>query len=487
VEKERVLKSTLKGNIALLTAITVLLSCGKISPSDKRKSNKDVSAAEEQGGEEVVLDIVAEYESKPVDVIFLRGSSSVFGDVNVPFRGRLVTAINKEVALRELAVRLQNLGVDLQFGVLPTVFGDRNQANLNGGLLLGLPNNPADPKFIMKPGESFIEAASARMSQGIEVNARIYPMTSIKELIAKSKVDGPSKGMIRSNAILAIFALNYADEDDESLDWTYIRDLLDSEKGPGNWSLSVISPPKTGCAYKATNGMLDRHTNMHYIGLTNGQPSADGAQLWPTYVRRNKTISLQEYSSGVFQDLCADSYAGFVNSFASETMQAGFFEVALKVPADHTSIEVTVNDSPVEGWRYFPEGPKLLIPTSVKNGTKVVIKYQTPRVVNGEVVYGPKDAKESNGKIGGANVSTAQLAFANGGAQAALAGCGGNCHNGRNFANFDMALQFGANIQSRVKIADGTPGDMPPGPGNALNATQIKAIDDWVNEFVLGN
>jgi len=247
--------------------------------------------------------------------------------------------------------------------------------------------------------------------------------------------------------------------------------FLDEAKGEGNWMVSAIIPDETGCAYRQVNG-TPRHTNDLYV---------QSADAWETYPRLSKVLKLQRHSGGLMQSLCGDSYTEFMAEFAGAGTKSAHFAVELEKPADPATITITVNGSPVEGWRYKIADQILMVPTSIVPGTAFQVSYTTPEEKGDDELYIPDEGIDTIADIQEVSLSPANIAFLSDVRPVMLANCTtGGCHgNVFNAGDFDQVWSYRVSIVDRMNRAPAATGFMPQAP-NTISQTNKDIILNWI-------
>ncbi len=452
---------TLKVLITIARASSAI-GCG-MKPSDRLLALR--AADSEIESQEVSVDVVANYEIKPVDVVVLRESHNVFRNGGYPFMKKLYQQVNEPLAYKNLAVRLFNSGLDFQLGVANSTFNTQAEAATGAGLLLG---NATNQNHIMDAtGFDFLSAVQTRLTNTFDRNLA-FPITTIKQLLDRSATVGnESTGMIREDAILSILVVGILDEVADSFDTADLIQRLDDLKGPGNWIVSALMPEATGCAYQLNDGTA-RHSNDFYT------PSN-----FEAYERRNKVLKLQQHSGGIFQSICADSYVDFTDKFVSEGTKTGFFEDDLNSNAQPETIVVRTGDITVEGWKYKPSAHLLMLPTLIKSGTVVSISYKTAPESDDAGWFNPASGRETISKIEDVELSPAEIAYYDGIQDIMQRNCTA-CH--AQYNNFDATWNNRVNIQMRISLPATDPLSMPRNT-TWNQPTDRDAVLEWISTY----
>lgn len=460
-------------------------ACGRVSPSGSAKSADTSQLSNTQSTMSLTQEFTAEYSQKPVDVLVMRENSNrinsqavaattapAFPAAQYPFGRKLFVNANMTDgvprAMKNFAARLFYAPVDFRLAVVETVFANDAAAATGAGSLL----SPAgESGIINRDTASFLDVAERRpnaITERNDINFH-YPYKALQGVLTKSSAPVGATGFLRNGAMLAVLYIGYSDEIKESMESSDMIAALDASRGPGNWVVWAIMPDEAGCEWHT-----GRHTNEDYFTA----PST--AEQWASYKRKNKMHKLVKHSGGKYKSLCfaptdtTHPYMAFIDQFVNEGMSQAFISVKLDKKPVAESIKITVNGSEVEGWRYDPNNEVLMVPTTIKSGTKFSVTYDTVVTVAGTIYNGPSGGGEVLSDISGGVISQRQIQF-NDSVRAVFATNCNGCHNNR-YNNFDFANGAGK-TPALTRISNST---MPPA-GSTITAGDRTILLEWLS------
>ena len=458
----------------LLVLLFFLGGCGTSkdgSNSGQVATNADATVV---GASKSVV-VLADYATKPVDILVIRENSGALRAPEFPFGIRINQPSNGGVmAIQTLALGLlETLGARARVAFLDTTFANEDGYRSGAGRLLRVPPKvpgaaPGDAIITAKTNLQFLDdvVATSRWTQDQYNPLFFRPLDVIMRLAAASTdATTTSAGFLRREAFLSILYVTYSDEIYESTESGDVAEALNAAVGAGNWSVSGIVPDRTGCAWKKTD-KSDRNTN----------DGGDIAKMDPNYKRKNKIHKLIESSGGIFGSLCQDTYFETVGRFVKEATRAGYFPVPISDVIDPKSISVTVAGYPAEGWRYLVSEKTLLLPTTIKVGTVVTVTYTVTGITTGAVITPTAGVDGEIPVIKPSQLSKSELAFATS-IRSILQreGCIG-CHP--KYSAYEAAWNERATILMAIQRMKG---DLKRMPRNATNDADFSSVGNFTD------
>lgn len=445
----------------------LVVSCGfdlRVRPSDEEAKPKTEN--QEFVSQEITLNLTADYELPPVDVLVIQEHHNHFRNNNLPFRGPLYASQSVPTAYDHLAVRLFNSGLDFQLGAINSTANNINDATTNTGALLD--DGAGGNQILTAEGFNFFTDALTVLTPTFDRNES-YPFTAIKGLLDRSAQGGAEGDFLREDAKLAVLYVGVLDEVNEVHSANAMIEMLDNAKGAGNWRFSGMIPDKNGCSFRDNNGTL-RNTNDIYTG-------ADSS-LWDAYPRQNRIHEVIEKSGGVLTSICSESYIDLIEDFMKQGTSLGFFEVSLDEYPDPDSIEVVMNGFAVEGWRYDAESNVMMIPTTIRPGMDFTVSFRTVEdLVEG--LFEDDFIYEEISQIEEVALSPAEIAFFDEIQDVMIRNCTG-CHN--QYSDFDATWNNRVNIEMRIQLPETDPLSMPQNTTFAMPDDMSKILN-WISTY----
>lgn len=303
----------------------------------------------------------------------------------------------------------------------------------------------------------FQKEFSRRLFQADDETYSYKPIAALRRVVSGSP-DSALRGKA-GKAFTSIVLINSrADRGDE----TPFTDVLSTfdQNLKGGWALSVIGLPENGC------DLGDEKRTMI------GQPKlADGKDSNQRY--RSFQLAKTAGAKARFVSICETDFESFFQDLAASPAGSQNSVVELGAKAVAKSIEVRSDKGLVTGWKYVSGETKLTLPSFVKPGTKLSIRF----VVHDGKSANPLPAAMAAPPLVEKKLSPEELEFLQKAAPQIRNQCG-NCHgpgSGRtvyvdNFANVIMRKDT---IKTRLSLPAADAMRMPPGGGDQNQVNQI--------------
>lgn len=491
-------------NILLMT---LLSSCGLISPSDEKKdesaaNESDVNNDDQKNSGAALtqsVETVVKFDfNKTFDFVLLRENSDRLTETNPnnnstyryePFIARLYEGEETVTPqLYDLLLGKMYAGnLDIKMGVLDAMHQTETAETL--GSLVADENGENVTFDFTKPQSSLgaKERMNHRTSTTYNSPNNFFPLTSLYRFLEKAKLENSAENtsgkFFRKNSKLVILYSQFMDDANDSFNSLTLAKMLDDSVGKGNWKLSIAGIPDEGCFWKLDEDSgteIEKHTDADAsaANISDGNIETNKDALL-AYVRRDNMKNLMNYSSGVFMSLCDGDVSKFTEDFLNNAMRPTYFTIDLGQEADFESIKILLGKEEIQDFIYDSKKNQVSVRSDMlKEGQKITVNFINAKDAGKTHT---KDSGDGDGvsDIGEKILTPAELAFVNDGIKDALVASCNGCHGNR-YNSFDYTYANKNAAFMRITNADNP---MPPNDPEFMNSEDGKAIIEWINAF----
>lgn len=403
---------------ASLSAL-LLSACG----TDDKKDGKS-----DRGGVQT-LSLTADYKPTPVDMIVVTETTGALR--NNPLFTRL------SIASRAFAARMNFATHDFNLMFVGAGLPRRGEPQDGVGSWAA---KPGEPGVLRVDTPSLRDLVAVRMAPEHIGDRQFRPFSALRKALENP---ANADAALRKDAKLAVLFLTWSDEYDETMLPDDLVRFLNEKKGTGSYSLNALTVPEGGC-------VIDEDDNRRTF--------PEGEE------RRRMVVKAVELAKGKLLSVCEASYVRFLEGFAASEGGNSHFPVTLPSAAFWDTIKVTVEGSPITGWRYAPGETSLWLPTFIAKGARVEVAFQAADSSRPNVV---DPNKEVPPLLAERKLSPEEKTFLTDINPILGRSCGG-CHGGggnqrRYVDRFASVLQYKDALLDRIGRPEGDAGKMPRG------------------------